>query len=273
MVINGGVTLARDGKYMDNKWKVKFPKIYKEKLQMADIGGIGNITYKKVVYSNYEYALTDEGAIIRPTVSEPLINPQEDYDLTGEALLVELCNLARDINKYDVDNTLPAENKKSIRDAQRKGCVDSIIDWCRNNMHPYDIEDLFEKYHVEKKEEKTFIYNDGYDGAFKLSDFMKELSYVYAVFTAYYAFIDAINGNPATAYNLYEEGIYFDTLDIFEKYKTTTTYDEYEEDPSWDIVKAMQEANKHEHTRQNSIDEFRKAIIKDKDEILTFYHL
>lgn len=32
----------------------------------------------------------------------------------------------------------------------------------------------------------------------------------------------------------------------------------------------MQEANKHEHTRQNSIDEFRKAIIKDKDEILTF---
>lgn len=262
--------MARDGKYMDNKWKVKFPKIYKEKLQMADIGGIGNITYKKVVYSNYEYALTDEGAIIRPTVSEPVINPQEDYDLTGEALLVELCNLARDINKYDVDNTLPAENKKSIRDAQRKGCVDSIIDWCKNNMHPYDIEDLFEKYHVEKKEEKTIIYNDGYDGTFKLSDFMKELSYVYAVFTAYYAFIDAINGNPTTAYNLYEEGIYFDTLDIFEKYKTTTTYDEYEEDPSWDIVKAMQEANKHEHTRQNSIDEFRKAIIKDKDEILTF---
>ena len=41
--------MARDGKYMDNKWKVKFPKIYKEKLQMADIGGIGNITYKKVV--------------------------------------------------------------------------------------------------------------------------------------------------------------------------------------------------------------------------------
>lgn len=40
--------LARDGKYMDNKWKVKFPKIYKEKLQMADIGGIGNITYKKL---------------------------------------------------------------------------------------------------------------------------------------------------------------------------------------------------------------------------------
>lgn len=85
------VLLARDGKYMDNKWKVKFPKIYKEKLQMVDIGGIGNITYKKVVYSNYEYVLTDEGAIICPTVSEPVINPQEDYDLTGEALLVELC--------------------------------------------------------------------------------------------------------------------------------------------------------------------------------------
>lgn len=68
-------------------------------------------TYKKVVYSNYEYALTDEGAIIRPTESEQVINPQEDYDLTGEALLVELCNLARDINKYDVDNTLPAEKK------------------------------------------------------------------------------------------------------------------------------------------------------------------
>ena len=55
---------------------------------MVEICGIGNITYKKVVYSNYEYALTDEGAIIRPTESEPVINPQEDYDLTGDALLV-----------------------------------------------------------------------------------------------------------------------------------------------------------------------------------------
>ena len=99
---------------------------------------------------------------------------------------------------------------------------------------------------------------------------MKELSHVYIVFTAYYAFIDAINGNPATAYNLYEEGIHFNTLDLFEKYKTTTTYDEYEEDPSWNIVKVMQEANRHEHTRQNSIKEFRKTIIKVKDEILTF---
>lgn len=73
--------MARDVKYMNNKWKVKFPKIYKEKLQMADIGGIGNITYKKVVYPNYEYVLTDEGAIIRPTESEPVINPQEDYGI------------------------------------------------------------------------------------------------------------------------------------------------------------------------------------------------
>lgn len=112
--------MVRDGKYMDNKWKVKYPKIHKEKLQMADIGGIGNITYKKVVYYSYEYALTDEGAIIRPTESEPVINPKEDYDLTGEALLVELCNLARDINKYDVDNTLPAENKKASKMLREK---------------------------------------------------------------------------------------------------------------------------------------------------------
>ena len=48
---------------------------------------------------------------------------------------------------------------------------------------------------------------------------MKELSYVYAVFTAYYAFIDTINCNPATDYNLHEEGIYFDTLDLFKKTK------------------------------------------------------
>ena len=73
--------MARDVKYMNNKWKVKFPKIYKEKLQMVDIGGIGNITYKKVVYPNYEYVLTDEGAIIRPTESEPVINLQEDYGI------------------------------------------------------------------------------------------------------------------------------------------------------------------------------------------------
>ena len=33
---------------------------------------------------------------------------------------------------------------------------------------------------------------------------MKELSYVYAVFTVYYAFIDTINCNPATDYGLLE---------------------------------------------------------------------
>ena len=60
----------------------------------------------------------------------------------------------------------------------------------------------------------------------------------------------------------------YDIEDLFEKYKTT--YGEYEKDPSWDKVKAMQEANKHEHTRKNTIEEFRKAIINDKDEILTF---
>ena len=69
-------------------------------------------------------------------------------------------------------------------------------------MHPYDIEDLFEKFHIDKNKEKTVIYDDGYDGIFKLLDFMKGLSYVYAVFTVYYSFINAINDNPLFAYNL-----------------------------------------------------------------------
>ena len=47
------------------------------------------------------------------------------------------------------------------------------------------------------------------------------------MFIAYYALIDAINGNSTTAYSLFEKGIYFDNLDLFEKYKTATTYDEY----------------------------------------------
>ena len=40
-------------------------------------------------------------------------------------------------------------------------------------MHPYDIEDLFGKYDIDKNK-KTVIYDDG---TFKLSDFMKELSW------------------------------------------------------------------------------------------------
>ena len=109
-----------------------------------------------------------------------------------------------------------------------------------------------------------------YDGCFKVNDFMRELIYVYIVFDAYYALTEVIKGNPKKAYNLYYEGIYFNTLDIFEQYKYTITYDKYEEDPNWDVIRAMQESNKHQHSRLNSMDEFRNAVIMDKENILQF---
>ena len=262
--------MARDSKYMDNKWDIKFPKIYKERLQMADIGGVGSITYKKVIYSGYIYVASDDGQFIVPTSKKPVINPQEDYDLTGEKILIEVCNLARDINLFDVDYTLPDENKKEIRRARKKSYVDLIIDWCSTHMHPYDIEDLYEKYHIGRDGVEPVAFDDGLDGSFKLSDFMRDLAYVNGVFTAYYALIETINGNPYRAYELYQEGRYFDTLDIFEKYKYTITYDDYEEDPNWDVIKAMQESNKHQHVKENNMKEFKNAVIADKDNILQF---
>lgn len=256
-----------------NKFDIKFPKVYrKEKLGFADIGGIGNIVYKKVLYKNYEYNLVDDDNSywIHPTSKAPTINPEENYDLTGIRILVSLCNLAKEINKDPIPEDIPEENKKSIKNAQKKSYIDLIMDWCKENMHPYDIEDLYEKYRPLKKGEFREDKPDMYDGCFKVNDFMRELIYVYIVFDAYYALTEVIKGNPEKAYNLYYDGIYFNTLDIFEQYKYTITYDKYEEDPNWDVIRAMQESNKHQHSRLISMDEFRNAVIKDKENILQF---
>lgn len=42
--------MARDGKYMDKKWEIKFPKIYKGKIQMADVGDMEILLIKNMLF-------------------------------------------------------------------------------------------------------------------------------------------------------------------------------------------------------------------------------
>lgn len=99
-------------------------------------------------------------------------------------------------------------------------------------MHTYDIELLYLKYKKLDKGEEREELSEEYDGCFKLSDFVIDLSYVTGVFTVYFAFIEFLKGNPKPTCNLFYQEIYFDTLNVFKKYKHTIKYDDYEMEPN-----------------------------------------
>lgn len=250
-------------KYIKKK-KNTFPKAYNKRLGLAEIGGVGDVIYKSIRYDEYDY--DDQANIVDYDISGAMIYPAKvnaipvvdmELGLTGKSLIVSLCNLYDEIN-FKNDGSVYSDY------------VSLIMDWCKHYFHPYNIETLYEKYRDLKPYEKEGDRQEApelIDGVFKVDDFMHDLRDFYQVYTFVEAFFECLNGKPELAYNLYKEGAYYDNLPFFEEYKLTSTYDKYVEDSNMDVVEAMQEANKHEHIHKNSLEEFRRLVIKDKKNI------
>jgi len=182
-------------------------------LSFVEVGGVGEMVYRAVRFPEYIPDYDDDGEIIKPLFTgghAPVSGT--DYSLTGQDLLVSLCNLYGKLNNPD--------STESISDA--------IWDWCRNNIHPYDIDSLCEILESEKNAHITFMDIIEKDATFSTKRFIKDLCDLGTVFELYYI-LDNLKyeGNVKNARNLYYEGRLRDSLAFLERYS------KYEDDKEY----------------------------------------
>lgn len=182
-------------------------------LSFVEIGGVGEMVYRAVRFPEYIPDYDDDGEIIKP-IFTGLHAPVSgtDYSLTGQDLLVSLCNLYVKLNNPD--------STESISDA--------VWDWCRNNIHPYDIDSLCEILESEKNAHITFMDIIEKDATFSIKRFIKDLCDLGTVFELYYT-LDSLKyeDNVNNARNLYYEGRLRDSLYFLERYS------KYEDDKEY----------------------------------------
>ena len=99
-------------------------------LSFGEIGGVGEMTYHTVRFPRYELRYEGNIALLCPRYEKDdvLIDHQADTLLTGQELLVSLCNLYRAINDLNC----------------KENYIEMIAEWCSSNIHPYAIDTLYD---------------------------------------------------------------------------------------------------------------------------------
>ena len=129
------------------------------------------MVYKAVRFPEYLPDYDDDGEIIKPLFTGGHAPASgTDYSLTGQDLLVSLCNLYGKLNNPD--------STESISDA--------VWDWCRNNIHPYDIDLLCDMLESEKFAHITYRDIIEKDATFSIERFIKDLCDLGTVFELFY---------------------------------------------------------------------------------------
>jgi len=146
-------------------------KLPVENLGFVEIGGVGEMIYRAVRFPEYVPDYDDDGEVLKP-VFTGLHAPESgtDYSLTGQELLVSLCNLYGKLNNPDSTESIS----------------DTVWDWCRNNIHPYDIDSLCEILESEKNAHITYRDIIEKDATFSIKRFIKDLCDLGTVFELYY---------------------------------------------------------------------------------------
>ena len=169
--------------------------------------------YRAVRFPEYVPDYDDDGEIIKP-IFTGLHAPESgtDYSLTGQELLVSLCNLYGKLNNPD--------STVSITDA--------VWDWCRNNIHPYKIDSLYEMLDSDKFAHITYMDLIQKDATFYVNQFIKDLCSLGTVFELYFALRRVkYYGEIDCARNLYYEGRLCDSLAFLERYRQYEDDEEY----------------------------------------------
>ena len=199
--------------------------------------------YRAVRFPEYIPDYDDNGEIIKPIFTGGHA-PQSgtDTSLTGQELLVSLCNLYGKLNNPD--------STVSITDA--------VWDWCRSNIHPYEIDSLYEMLKSEKFAHITYGDLIQSDATFSIKQFIKDLCDLGTVFELYFA-LRRIKyyGEIDYARNLYYEGRLCDSLAFLERYR------QYEDDEEF---KAHILENYDDHILQaiDMFPDFRMRLKLDK---------
>lgn len=182
---------------------------------------------------------------------------------TGKELLISLCNLAKVIDSND--NKVPKEQL--------------ILKWCKDNMHPYRVDFIFAELSQDFDINSVKADLVERDGIFEIDRFMKDLGNLYNAVRFYVALERLIYSDDEIAYNLYEEGCYFESYNYFEKYKHTKPVIPDEElkqieSSSKNIEETMQRTNEYvdEHPVPQSPEgefDFNRNPCDDYDELRT----
>ncbi|MCD7835746.1 MAG: hypothetical protein LUG83_03660 [Lachnospiraceae bacterium] len=203
-------------------------------LGQREIGGVGQLIYHPFRFKDYEMGNNSHECCAFPICKsgyEPIF-PSDD-SVSGKELLVSLCNLAKRID--DFENKVPKEQL--------------IIEWCKENMHPYSIDFIYQELTEESFDINGFDAEMvAHDGIFSFEDFMKDLSKLYNTALFYEALEGVCIADEEPAYNLYKEGKYFEGLPFFEKYKLEEReIPDLDESPAnGNIVEIMKLYNKYE---------------------------
>ena len=173
-------------------------------LGSKEIGGIGQLIYHPFRFASYDISYDGKDCCAYPVCKkgqEPTF-PNDDT-LTGRGILVSLCNLAKVIDSFE--NKIPKEQL--------------IVRWCMENMHPYSIDfiysELIENFGINTIDAEIVEH----DGIFEIDRFMNDLGKLYNAVRFYVALEGILFAEDDVAYNLYEEGRYFESYSFFEQYK------------------------------------------------------
>ena len=173
-------------------------------LGFKEIGGVGQLIYHPFRFKDYRLG-DDRGDYCAFPICRPGYEPEfpnEDV-LTGKGLLVSLCNLAHQINSYD--NSIPYDRL--------------IVKWCLENMHPYSVDFIYSELN-ENFDINTFDAEMvEKDGIFEINEFLHDLGKLYNAVMYYVALEGVCVGDDEVAYDLSQEGKFFEGYSFFEKYK------------------------------------------------------
>lgn len=188
-------------------------KLPVENLGFVEIGGVGEMIYRAVRFPEYIPDYEEDSEIIKPIFTGGHA-PQSgtDTSLTGQELLVNLCNLYGKLNNPDSTVSITA----------------AIWDWCKSNIHPYEIDSLYEILRSEKFAHITYMDLIQNDATFSIKRFLKDLCDLGTVFELYFALRRVkYYGEIDYARNLYYEGRLCDSLAFLERYRQYEDDEEY----------------------------------------------
>lgn len=181
----------------------------------TEIGGVGEMIYKAVRFPECvpEYDHERKEDTIVPICT--FFNRPEagtDYSITGQDLLVSLCNLYKKINAPDYS----------------VGITEMVWDWCRRNVAPYNIEQLC---NLMEQENYMELYLRGEIvnwGTFDVKDFINDLCKLGSAYE-YYDVIKRVHveHDVTCGRALYYEGRICDSKPFLEKFRHCETDDEY----------------------------------------------
>jgi hypothetical protein len=185
-----------------------------DQFSFTEIGGVGEMIYRAVRFPDYvpEHDYSEKEDVIKP-VFTGIHTPTSgtDYSITGQELLASLCNLYKQINAQDYS----------------EGITDMVWSWCRENIHPYDIDDLCDTIDSGDFMDAVFLERLQRQATFRVKDFVSDLCKLGTAFEYYDALTKAQYGDAQTGRSLYYEGRICDSLPFLEKYRQYTNDSDY----------------------------------------------